>query len=65
MEFLFWLILAFIYFLPTIVAYSRKHTNALAIFILNLFLGGTLIGWVIAFVWAVYKQEPIKVKKVK
>jgi hypothetical protein len=41
-----------IYFLPTIVALSRGHLSALAIFFLNLFLGWTLIGWLIAFVWS-------------
>jgi len=39
-----------IYFLPTIV--GRDKRNAGAIFVLNLFLGWTLIGWVIALVWA-------------
>jgi hypothetical protein len=41
-----------IYFLPTIVALSRGHLSALAIFFLNLLLGWTLIGWLIAFVWS-------------
>jgi Superinfection immunity protein len=41
-----------IYFLPTIVALSRGHLSALAIFFLNLFLGWTLIGWFIAFIWS-------------
>ena len=41
-----------IYFIPAIVAYSRKHHNATAILILNLFLGWTAIGWIIALVWA-------------
>ena len=43
------LILA-IYFLPTIV--GRNKRNATAILMLNLFLGWTVIGWVIALVWA-------------
>ena len=63
--FLAWLILLFIYFIPTVVAYSRNHTNALAIFILNLFLGYTLVGWVIALIWAVYKKDTVKSKKRK
>nr|MBQ0091607.1 superinfection immunity protein [Candidatus Enterousia merdequi] len=54
------LFLTFIYFIPTFVACSRHHINALAIFILNLFLGCTIVGWVIALIWAVYKQEPEK-----
>lgn len=40
------------YFLPTIVGAARKRDNILAIGLLNLFLGWTLIGWIIALVWA-------------
>lgn len=62
--FLFVLIMCFIYFVPTIVAFGRGHKNALAIFILNLFLGYTLVGWVIALIWAVYNSEtPAKKRK--
>lgn len=46
------LILLVVYFLPTGLAYSRKHKNADAIMLLNLFLGWLLIPWVIALVWA-------------
>ena len=42
-----------LYFLPTIIARKRNHRNLTAIFILNLFLGWMLIGWVGALVWAV------------
>lgn len=35
------------YFLPTIIALKR-HRQAGAVLVLNLFLGWTLIGWVIA-----------------
>lgn len=44
------------YFLPTIVAVIRKKRNTLAIFLLNLFLGWTFIGWVVAIVWAATKD---------
>jgi hypothetical protein len=47
------LILA-IYFLPTLVGFGKK--NSMAIFMLNLFLGWTFIGWVIALVWASCKD---------
>jgi hypothetical protein len=46
-----WLGLAF-YFIPTFVAHQRKHNNLLAIGMLNLFLGWSVIGWVAAMVWA-------------
>ena len=38
------------YFLPTIL--GRKKANSGAIFVLNLLLGWTVIGWVAALVWA-------------
>ena len=41
-----------IYFLPTICAYSRGHQNKDPVFILNLFLGWTLLGWVVSLAWA-------------
>jgi len=62
-EILLIFMLAFIYFIPTVVAYSKGHRNALAILILNLFLGYTLLGWVAALIWAVYKSEPAKKSK--
>lgn len=50
----------FIYFIPYIVATSNKKSNTAAIGALNLFLGWTLIGWVLALVWAMSKdvQQP-------
>jgi len=41
------------YFLPTLISWIRKHPNQTSIAILNLFLGWTFIGWVVALVWAV------------
>lgn len=40
-----------LYFLPAIVAYSRKKRNAGAILALNILLGWTLLGWIVALVW--------------
>ena len=45
-----------LYFVPTAVAAVRGHRNTLGIFLLNLFLSGTGFGWVIALVWAVYRE---------
>jgi hypothetical protein len=42
-----------LYFVPTIVAVARHHRNALAIFLLNLFLGWTFIAWIVTLVWAI------------
>ena len=41
-----------IYFLPSIIALARGHLSTLAIFLLNLFLGWTLLGWLIALIWS-------------
>jgi len=41
-----------IHFLPTIIAGSRHVDNFWWIFVINFFLGWTLIGWVVALVWA-------------
>lgn len=46
-----------LYFLPGIVASMRSHHNAVAIWVLNLFLGWALIGWVVALIWAFTKVE--------
>lgn len=43
-----------IYFIPAYIGGNKK--NATSIFLLNLFLGWTLIGWVIALVWATKKD---------
>ena len=45
----------FLYFLPSVV--GRRKTNATAIFMLNLFLGWTFLGWVLALVWACTKDS--------
>lgn len=45
------LILAALYFIPTIIGWN--HKNGTAIFLLNLFLGWTFLGWVAALIWAV------------
>jgi T4 superinfection immunity protein len=41
-----------VYFLPGIVATSRHHPNMDTIFVLNLCLGWTILGWILALVWA-------------
>src|SRR5258708_33916971 len=50
------LFVVFLYFLPAIL--GRDKSDATGIFLLNLFLGWTLIGWVAAFIWAVSSDRP-------
>jgi len=40
------------YFFPTILAAIRRKSNTMAIFVLNLFLGWTFVGWVVSLVWS-------------
>jgi hypothetical protein len=46
------LIILVIYFAPSMVAIIRKHDSKTSVFVLNLFLGWTFVGWVISLVWA-------------
>lgn len=49
----FLLLLAFAaYFLPSLVAGMRDHRNRSAICLVNVLLGWTFVGWVVALVWA-------------
>ena len=44
-----------IYFLPAAIGWNKRNSSA--ILALNFFLGWTLIGWVIALVWALSKDS--------
>ena len=42
-----------LYFLPTIVGFSRRVVNRGSVAVINVFLGWTVIGWVVALAMAV------------
>lgn len=46
-----------LYLLPGIVAWERGHQSRGAVLVLNIFLGWTFIGWVLALVWAMVHQD--------
>ena len=46
-----------LYFLPILIARKRRHKNILPIFVLNLLLGWTFLGWVVSIVWSLTAQE--------
>ena len=48
-----------LYFLPSIIALARSKRDTVAIFLLNLFLGWSVIGWVVALVWAAKNDAPV------
>lgn len=54
--FITFIVVLFVYFIPSIGAAYSKKKNGTAIFILNLFLGWTFIGWIVALVWATTKD---------
>jgi hypothetical protein len=51
---LFVLILC-LYFIPSIIGWKKKNSGAICA--LNFFLGWTLVGWVVALVWALTHDE--------
>lgn len=48
----FFLIMIALSFIPFIIALCRKHNDTLLIFLVVFFLGWTIIGWIIAFIWS-------------
>jgi hypothetical protein len=46
-----------IYFIPAIVAGMRNRAG-MPVFLLNLLLGWTFLGWVVALVWASTRNTP-------
>src|SRR5690348_11657405 len=50
------LMIAF-YFLPAIIARCRGHGYSGAIFAVNLAVGWTALGWLVALVWSVWPKE--------
>lgn len=52
-----------LYLVPSVIAFKRRHHNAVAIAALNLLLGWTVFGWVAALVWSVAragKPRPVR-----
>ena len=56
------LTLVILYFLPSII--GREKRDATGIILLNLFFGWTVIGWVIALIWACTAEPYCPVKLV-
>lgn len=47
-----------VYFVPSFIAVNRNKRNKNAIFALNLLLGWTFVGWVVALVWSLMQDPP-------
>jgi hypothetical protein len=54
-------LILFFYFLPAIIGLCNGHPHKAGIILLNFFLGWTLVGWVVALVWAVSKPQPVSI----
>jgi Superinfection immunity protein len=48
-----------LYGLPSLIAMARGHHQVAAIVALNLLLGWTCLGWVVAVVWALTALKPV------
>ena len=51
-----------LYFLPSIIALDRSKRELLAVFLLNFFLGWSVIGCIVALVWAAKNDAPVMVR---
>ena len=54
-----YLLIGAIYLLPAVIADYRHHRNRRAIMALNILLGWTFLGWVIALVWSLTADTEI------
>ncbi|KAK48178.1 membrane protein [Caballeronia jiangsuensis] len=41
-----------LFVVPLIIAMCRKHRNTAPIILVNLLLGWTVLGWLVALIWA-------------
>lgn len=55
----FFLSLLVLYFAPTVNAVRRDHPNKVSIIVLNVLLGWTLLGWIVALVWSYSAQQKV------
>ncbi len=46
------ILIVILYMLPTLIAHARDIPQRQKITVFNIVLGWTLIGWIIAFLWA-------------
>jgi hypothetical protein len=51
------MLLLLVYGLPTYIAFKRNHEFKWIIMAINVVLGASGLGWLIAFVWAVWPQD--------
>lgn len=50
------LLAVLIYFIPALIAQNRRHRERTPIFLVNMFLGWTFLGWILALIWSTSSQ---------
>ncbi len=50
------IVVVILYMLPTLIAYARDIPQRKTVTVVNIVFGWTLVGWVIAFIWALMAQ---------
>jgi uncharacterized membrane protein YesL len=48
-----------IYLIPTIIAYKQNSRNAMKVAFMNVLLGWTMIGYIVALIWALDKAAMV------
>jgi len=51
------LVIAVLYFIPSVVAYKRNHAYKNIILVINIIFGLTGVGWAVAAIWAIWPTE--------
>jgi hypothetical protein len=46
-----------LYFLPTIIVLAKRKKNVVGPILVNVLLGWTVIGWIVALIWALTVDE--------
>lgn len=59
--FIFWITCVWLYFAPSLIAGHKNHNNFPAIYAINFAFGWTLLGWLIAFIWALAKAPQAQI----
>lgn len=60
-------VLLIVYFLPSLIAASRRHPNLKAVAFVNLVSGWSVVAWVAVLIWGLYRpggSMPNKVKEI-
>jgi hypothetical protein len=50
------LLFGIVYFMPWLIGLNRGVNSLIALLLVNLFLGWTVIGWIVCMIWAVAGQ---------